>query len=451
MKTLLKKHFPLLGILLGSALLSISLGPYSSWDSQIEFAAASGVFKWGLPYTTFGNMINVPPFGFYIDALFLKVFGLSYEIAVGVITLFSLGCVFLVYKIGEVLYGTRTGLFAAALFALTPWQVIMSRVFLVDVQCLFFSLLYLLVGIWAIRKDSLKLFFAAGVIFGFALLTKLFAVFMLIPLLLIYIYWRPKNRMRMLEGILVFVLPAFLLQYSWYTLISGRGLLSVFRHDDFNTYLPADFVPSPFFSLSFFSEALGVFFLLGYSLSLLFSFLRRKIFSKILVFDLICFATIVGVVGLNTYLVVGNDMLIPYVNSIKYNYLTLPMFCLLAASLAKKCSVLSKWKNTSGKYSTLIFYVAVLGLYLLLISMIFNLLSISMISKYDWLTFKVDGGFSYSFDVLPPLLDSSYLWTIQIFAFILIQFSLLWAIKDKLEPFLRRTENNIAYSTKTQV
>jgi len=448
LKTLLKKHFPLFGILLGSALLSISLGPYSSWDSQIEFAAASGVFKWGFPYTTFGNMINVPPLGFYIDALFFTIFGLSYETAVGIITLFGLGCVFLVYKVGEVLYGARTGLFAAALFALTPWQVIMSRVFLVDVQCLFFSLLYLLVGIWAIRKDSLKLFFLSGVLFGFALLTKLFAVFMLIPLALIYVYWRPKNRVRMLEGMFVFFLPAFFLQYLWYTLITGRGLLSAFRHDDFNVYLPSGFVPSPFFSLSFFSEALGVFFILGYSFSLLFSFLRRKIFSKILVFDLICFATIVGVVGLNTYLVVGNNMLIPYVNSIKYNYLTLPMFCLLAASSAKKFLVLSKRENGSGKYGALIFYVAVLALYLLLVSMIFNLLSISMISKYDWLTFNVAGGFSYSFDVLPPILDSRYLWPIQIPAFTLIQFSLLGTIRDKLESFLHRTEKNAGSSTK---
>jgi len=439
----------LLGILLGAALLSISLGPYSSWDSQIEFAAASGVVKWGLPYTTFGNMINVPPFGFYIDAFFLKIFGLSYETAVGVITLFGLGCVFLVYKIGEVLYGERTGLFAAALFALTPWQVIMSRVFLVDVQCLFFSLLYLLVGIWAIRKGSLKLFFVSGIIFGFALLTKLFAVFMLIPLSLIYIYWRPKNRKRIIEEIVIFFLSAFLLQYLWYDLISGQGLLSIFAHDDFKVYLPTDFAPSPFFSLSFFSEALGVFFLLGHSFSLLFSSLKRKFLSKILVFDLICFATIVGVVGLNTYLVVGNNMLIPYVNSVKYNYLALPMFCLLAASLAKKCSELSGWKNINGKYGALIFYVAVIGLYLLLVSMVFNLLSLSMISKYEWLAFKVDGGFSYSFDVLPPILDSSYLWAIQIFAFILIQFSLLWAIRDKLESFLRHVENNIDYSTKT--
>ena len=98
-KTLLKKNLPLLGILLGSVLLSISLGPYSSLDSQIEFAAASGVVKWGLPYTTFGDMINVPPLGYYIDLVFFQVFGLSYETGIGVMTLFGLGCVFLVFKV----------------------------------------------------------------------------------------------------------------------------------------------------------------------------------------------------------------------------------------------------------------------------------------------------------------------------------------------------------------
>jgi 4-amino-4-deoxy-L-arabinose transferase-like glycosyltransferase len=217
LKDFLVKQSPLLGILLGSALLSLSLGPYSSWDSQLEFTAASGVVKWGFPYITIGNMINMQPFGFYVDAVFLKIFGVSYETAVVVTTLFALGCVFLTYKIGEVLYGHRTGLFAAALLALTPWHAIMSRVFLIDVQCLFFSLLYLLVGVYAIRKNSRKLFFVSGIIFGFALLTKLFAVFMLIPLALIYVYWRPKNRARTLEAIFLFVLPALLIQYFWYS------------------------------------------------------------------------------------------------------------------------------------------------------------------------------------------------------------------------------------------
>ena len=151
-----------MGILLGSFLVSISLGPYSNWDAQTEFAAASGVIKWSLPYATPGNLINQPPVGYYIDALFFRVFGLSYGTGAYVITLFGLGCVFLVYEIGKTLYGKRAGLLAAALFGLTPWHVVLSRSFLIDTQCLFFSLLYLLVGILAIRKGSLKLFHDAA-------------------------------------------------------------------------------------------------------------------------------------------------------------------------------------------------------------------------------------------------------------------------------------------------
>ena len=444
--TLLEQNYSLFGILVGAVLMSISLGPYSSWDSQLEFAAASGVVKWGFPYVTFGNMINMQPFGFYISGFFLKIFGLSYQTGVGVTTLFGVGSVFLVCKVGEALYGTRTGLFAAALFALTPWQVIMSRVFLIDVQCLFFSLLFLLVGIHAIRRGSQELFFASGMLFGLALLTKLFAVFMLIPLSLIYIYWRPKSRKQASVGVTLFFSSAFLIQYLWYSPISGRGFLSIFNHDDFSSYLPSGFVVSPFFSLSFFKEALGVFFILGFALSLLVSILYRKSFSAILVFDLIFLTSIVGVVGFNTSLVMGNNMLVPYVNSIKYNYLTLPFFCLLAASMAKKCSAFLNQKNFNQKYSSVVFYVAVLGLYLLLISMIVNLMTLNMTSKYEWLEFRVDGGFSYSFDRLSPVFSIDHAWMVQFLAFTLIQASLLWSIKDRLKSFLPRSENNIECS-----
>ncbi len=261
--------------------MSISLGPYSSWDSQVEYAAASGVVKWGLPYITYGETINMQPLGFYIEAFFLKAFGLSYEVAVGVTTMFGVGCVFLLSKIGQVLYGRRTGLFAAALFAMTPWQIIMSRVVLVDVQCLFVSLLFLLVGIYSIKKDSLALMGLSGLLFGFALLTKLFAVFMMIPLALYFVHSRPKNLKRAIVGVSLFFTAAFLLQYIWYVRISERSLLSIFSHDDFSQFLPTGFSVSPFYNLSFFAEALGVFFIAGFIFSVVFSLLQRKTFPKI--------------------------------------------------------------------------------------------------------------------------------------------------------------------------
>jgi 4-amino-4-deoxy-L-arabinose transferase-like glycosyltransferase len=432
-KSLLVQHAPLIGILLGSVLLSISLGPYSSWDSQTEFAAAEGVVKWGFPYVTYGNLINMQPFGFYVDAVFLKIFGVSYETAVAVTTLFAVGCVYLTYKIGEVLYGHRTGLFAAALFALTPWQVIMSRVFLIDVQCLFFSLLYLLVGIWAIRRDSNKLFFAAGVLFGLALLTKLFAVFMLIPLVFFYVYSKPKNRTRVLTTFLIFILPALFIQYLWYEPISGRRLISILDHDDFGQFLPSGFVPSPVFTLNFLSESLGVFFILGFFFSLLLSFLQRKHFPKTWVFDIAFFSAIIGIIGFNTYLVLGDNLLVPYVNSIKYDYLTLPLFCLIASSSAKKCTLLTRRKDWNSKRRELVFFIAAAGPYLLLVSMIFNFMTLVVTSGYEWLSYNVAGGLSYSFDRLTPLLSSNNIWIVQFSAFLLIQFSLLWANRGRLE------------------
>ncbi|MEM3881610.1 MAG: glycosyltransferase family 39 protein, partial [Candidatus Bathyarchaeia archaeon] len=157
--TLLSENYPLLSIVIASALFSITLGPFQNFDTQLEYEAASGVLKWGMPYMKYyGDMINQPPLGFYIEAAFFKIFGLSFNNGVILTTLFSLACVFLVYKIGMVLYGKPTALLAAALFAFTPWQLVLSRSFLIDVPCLFFSLLCLLVGIHAIRRDSEVLF-----------------------------------------------------------------------------------------------------------------------------------------------------------------------------------------------------------------------------------------------------------------------------------------------------
>ena len=194
LRELLSEHYPLVSILIGIVLISSSIGPFHNIDAEIEYEAASGVLRWGMPYMkTYGNLVNQPPLGFYIDALFFMGFGLSFDVGVAIITLFGLGCTFLVYKIGKVLYGKPTGLLAAALFALTPWQVAFSRSFLIDVQCLFFSLLSLFVGIFAIRRDSFKLFMVSGTLFGISFLTKFFAVFALVPLGLFFVYYRPKS------------------------------------------------------------------------------------------------------------------------------------------------------------------------------------------------------------------------------------------------------------------
>ena len=150
-RAFLGAHYPLIGVLLGSFLITASMGTYTNWDAQLEFEAASNVLTRGFPYLSTGLMINQPPLGFYTSAPVFGTLGLSYLNGVGLAAAFGLGCTALVYALGAVLYGKRTGLAAAALFGFVPWHVYMSRIFLIDNQCLFFSLLFLTVGVMAVR------------------------------------------------------------------------------------------------------------------------------------------------------------------------------------------------------------------------------------------------------------------------------------------------------------
>ncbi len=143
-------------------LVAFSIGPYYNGDTAWETQAVQGVIKYGLPYTNGFYLMDQPPLGFYIQAISAKAFGLSLGNGTFLVTLCGLGAVILVYLIGKEVYNKTTGFFAALLFAFHPWQLILSRTFLIDVQCLFFSLLSLFVGMVAIKKGSFKLIVACG-------------------------------------------------------------------------------------------------------------------------------------------------------------------------------------------------------------------------------------------------------------------------------------------------
>lgn len=445
-RKLISENYPLLSILIGIALISITIGPFQNGDTQLEYDAASGVIKWGMPYMKYyGDMINQPPLGFYVEALFFKLFGLSFGNGVALVTLFGLGCTILVYKIGEVLYGKTTGLLAAALFASTPWQFVLSRSFLIDVQCLFFSLLCLFVGIYAIRKDSEGLFMVSGALFAIALLTKFFAIFTLIPLALFYFRYRQKN-LRRISAMAAYFLPALLLFFLWYDVIWGRGLLyadshTALSHDDFVSVNASGVAPSYFFVGTFLlNYGLGWFFIGAVVLSLLVCLLRRKFFSRFLVFDLICLVTIVSVVGVNTFLGVGLNLSFPYNNAVKYDYQSLPFFSLLAASLASKCFSLFHSAGLKRKLSKLLFFsVALVGLFLLAASIFANLYSAHLFSLWPSLLFRVELGkdVGYLFINSKPIERIGFELGFQHLGFAFLIAGLLWAGRHKLEGLIK--------------
>jgi 4-amino-4-deoxy-L-arabinose transferase-like glycosyltransferase len=459
LKKALSDNYPLIGILVGTALVSLSIGLYQNPDTDWEYKAASGVIMWGMPYVEVkGSLINQPPLGFYTEALFLRTFGLSMETGVVLVTLFGLGCTILMYKIGKTLYGKQTGLFASALFALTPWELILSRSFLIDTQCLFFSLFCLYIGILAIRNDSLKLLVISGLLFAIALFTKLYAAFILIPLLLFYLYHQPKKLKRLPIQLAVFCMPVIFSALLWYSVLFfmvpsylPRGLEYMFQHSDFSDFNAEGVVPSYFFVSTFLlNYGLGYFFVAATILSLIVGLGFRNNLRKQRYIDLIFLVPMLFILGLNMYLGVTLNLKVPYTSAVKYSYQTLPFFSLLAASLAAKCVSLfnSAKSNSKFKKSTFII-IGIIGIFLLVALVLANMYSAHQLSMNGFVIFQVELGKSlgYSFDNFHTISQNSPMMYVQYLGFGLVLSGLLWSCRhfiiDSFRPMRRWiTEKN---------
>ncbi len=429
-------HYPIIGVLLGALLVAVSTGTYTNWDAKLEYQAASNVVTHGFPYVGNGLMINQPPLGFYMDAPVFHVFGLSYLKGIGVATAFGLGCVALIYALGTLMYGKRTGLVAAALFGIVPWHVYISRIFLIDNQSLFFSLLFLAVGILAVRRNSQKLTLVAGVFFAIALLTKLFAVFMIVPMLLIILLQRKEAGFKLsLRNILVFILPTLLSQAIWFGGFANQNFFGVYFSSDI-THPALIANPNPLFLPIILVNSAGRLLFAAGFFSLALTILYRKVLAKNLWLDAVCVGTVGAVAGLNLLLVFGLHLTVPYVSVFKYNYFALPFYCLLAASLAEKGILLvasTEWKKKASLVKPVLVGAGVV--------LLFSSMVESMMFLLEWVgfaSFGVDSVTYYPFDVFSG--PTGYFEVFHYAGFVLIVLSIvapfiLTAIKRK---FLRR-------------
>jgi 4-amino-4-deoxy-L-arabinose transferase-like glycosyltransferase len=445
LKKLLSENYPLLSILIGFTLVALSIGPYQNGDTAWEYDAVSGVMKYGLPYANGFQLMDQPPLGFYIQAVFFKAVGSSISNGTFSVTLFGLGCITLVYAIGKVMYNKTTGYFAALLFAFSPWHLILSRTFLIDAQCLFFSLFSLFVGINAIRKNSFKLFIVSGIIFAAAFNTKLYSVFVLIPILVYFFYFGKKNLKHTTGWLAAFSLPVLLGSYLWYQTIIGVGMGSIFFHTDLIIHDPSSIAPSYFFVGNFLiSYGLGWFLVDAAIVSLLVCLMQRRLFKKFFVFDTICLAVIACVIGVNTFLGAGLDLKAPYLNAIKYDYQSLPFFCLLAGSLVSKSFSLVYFSKTRRKLGKLTFSLtAVIGLVLVVASILYNMGYVNLFSTWNYLIFRVEPGINegYSLFNYTPIGEVSLLMGIQYFGFVIMLSGLLYASKHKIIRLLKFGKN----------
>ena len=377
-------------------------------------------------------MINQPPLGFYLDSPIFQIFGLSFNTGAAIITCFGLGSVLLVYLIGKTFYSKTTGLVASALFSLTPWQIVFSRTFLIDVQCLFFSLLFLLIGIYAIRKDSTEIFMLSGVFLGAAFLTKFYGVFMIVPLAIFYF----KNRQYKLRNPLIvfaFFVPLVTFLLIWYQGIVGINILTIFWQDDFKFYNAAGSMPSSFFTLNFLIGNLGIFLLAATVISLLISIFRAKIFRNFFAADLICMATIFVIVGIDTFFAVGLNYKAPYTGAVKYDYQSLPFFCLLAAALLSKTQPLLLTLKRKLSLSWLFFGIACAGTLFVSVAFFTNFYKAFGYGQLNYLVFTVEGSVGYSFFNSAQIAGTSSLIYVQYVGLVIVLSGLLRMAGSKVK------------------
>jgi 4-amino-4-deoxy-L-arabinose transferase-like glycosyltransferase len=430
-RTLIASNYQIIGILLGALLITISMGVYTNWDAQLEFEAAANVLNRGYPIVTTGLMINQPPLGFYITAPIFHLFGLSYNNGIAVVTFLGLACIVLVYALGTILYSKTTGLIAAALFGIIPWHVYISRIFLIDNQYLFFSLLTLIFGILALRQNSTRWILASGVTFALALMTKLFAVFTLVPLSIIVYNQSKANTFKLTsKKTLLFLAPSILLQAIWYGGIANQNFFGVYFNSDF-THPELVTNPSIAFLPIILVQSAGYFIFLAAFLALLILLVFRKNFVGTIWLDVLCLSTVGFVALIDMMLVLGFTLKVPYISAIKYNYFALPFFCFLAASLFDKLKILfdklANWRRP------IILLIWGLGFGMILASLIESAV---FLHKWDgFVSFGVDSVIYYGFYVYSGVSDYFEMFHFAGLATILISLAFPLLLKTLLRFF----------------
>ncbi len=151
----------------------------------------------------------------------------DHAIRLVVAVIFGLGSVVATYRLATLLYDRSIGLAAAALLAVLPYHVIISRQVLVDVPMAFFAILGVTAAYKAVKVDDRRHLYLAFFWFALAAISKEVAV-LLVPMLMAWlITGPPKIKIRRLVGPSL-VFAAIAVPFPLTRLISQPGNASQF-------------------------------------------------------------------------------------------------------------------------------------------------------------------------------------------------------------------------------
>lgn len=147
-------------------------------------------FDPNIPSWTKLSFHDHPPLVFWVQHIFLRIFGennFAFRLPSALLGIVS---VYLIYLIGRRLFSEKTGLLSAALFGLTLNNIYISRVGLQEAYVIFFLLLASYFFLRSLKEDKYLIW--TGVVLGFGFLTK-YNIFILVPIFLTYLLFFKRD------------------------------------------------------------------------------------------------------------------------------------------------------------------------------------------------------------------------------------------------------------------
>ena len=168
-----------------------------------------------------GNAITVdkPPASLWLMALSVRIFGLSSWSILAPQALLGVATVGVLYASVRRSSGHAAGLLAGALLALTPVAALMFRFNNPDALLVFLLTAAAYATLRASERASGKWLVGAGVLVGFAFLTKMLQAFLVLPaFVLVYLIVAPTSLGRRIKHLL-FALAAMIISLGWWVAI----------------------------------------------------------------------------------------------------------------------------------------------------------------------------------------------------------------------------------------
>lgn len=170
-----------------------------------------------------------------IQVIIWKAFGISEFTFILPVLLSSIGCIYVVYLIAKELFGLETGLIAATLMAVNPFEVLNATLISTDVNLSLYMLLSVYFFILAQKKYNRFYFYASALFVFLAFVNKLFGVY-IIPviglLVLIKEGLKFKNYLKYFPfSLMLFLLFMMLFAICWLLVEDPFTYINIFDED----------------------------------------------------------------------------------------------------------------------------------------------------------------------------------------------------------------------------